>query len=73
MPYNTTRRRITPQVVGMVSCAPFRGATPKDRRELLEQICAGKLRKADELREAGALTHVEGETASRKGKKKSKG
>ena len=40
--------------------------------ELLERICAGKLRKADELREAGALAHAEGETASRKGKKKSK-
>ena len=40
--------------------------------ELLERICAGKLRKADELREAGALTHAEGDTASGKGKKKSK-
>jgi hypothetical protein len=41
--------------------------------ELLERICAGELRKADELREAGALAHAEGETASGKGKKKSKG
>ena len=41
--------------------------------ELLQRICAGKLRKADELREAGALAHAEGETASGKGKKKSKG
>ena len=40
--------------------------------DLLEQICAGKLHKADELREAGALAHAEGETASGKGKKKSK-
>ncbi len=41
--------------------------------DLLERICAGKLRKADELREAGALAHAEGETTSQKGKKKSKG
>ena len=41
--------------------------------DLLERICAGKLRKADELREAGALAHAEGEPASEKGKKKSKG
>ena len=41
--------------------------------DLLERICAGKLRKAEELREAGALAHAEGETASQKGKKKSKG
>ena len=40
--------------------------------ELLERICAGKLRKADELREAGALTHAEGEATSQKAKKKSK-
>ena len=31
--------------------------------ELLQRICAGKLRKADELREAGALAHPRGETA----------
>jgi hypothetical protein len=41
--------------------------------DLLERICAGKLRKADELRDAGALGHGEGEAASQKGKKKSKG
>ncbi len=41
--------------------------------DLLERICAGKLRKADELREAGALAHAEGEPTSQKGKKKSKG
>ena len=40
--------------------------------DLLERICAGKLRKVDELREAGALTHAGGE-AVQKGKKKSKG
>jgi hypothetical protein len=40
--------------------------------DLLERICAGKLRKADELREAGALAHVEGEATSQKDKKKSK-
>ncbi|MFZ3353178.1 MAG: type ISP restriction/modification enzyme [Xanthobacteraceae bacterium] len=41
--------------------------------DLLERICAGKLRKADELREAGALAHAEGEATAQKGKKKSKG
>ncbi len=41
--------------------------------DLLDRICAGKLRKADELRKAGALVHVEGEPTSQKGKKKSKG
>ena len=41
--------------------------------DLLERICAGKLRKADELREAGALAHAEGEPTSQTGKKKSKG
>ncbi len=40
--------------------------------DLLDRICAGKLREADELREAGALAHVAGE-AIQKGKKKSKG
>src|SRR6185295_12566161 len=40
--------------------------------DLLERICAGKLRKADELREAGALAHAEGESPSKKAKKKSK-
>lgn len=41
--------------------------------DLMERICAGKLRKADELREAGALAHAEGEPTPQKGKKKSKG
>jgi len=40
--------------------------------DLLERICAGNLRKVDELREAGALAYAEGETTSQKGKKKSK-
>ena len=40
--------------------------------DLLERICAGKLRKADELREAGALAHAQGEPTPQKGKKKSK-
>ena len=40
--------------------------------DLLERICAGKLWKAEELREAGALAHAEGEPPQ-KGKKKSKG
>lgn len=41
--------------------------------DLLERICAGKLRKAGELREAGALAHAEGEPTPQKAKKKSKG
>jgi hypothetical protein len=41
--------------------------------DLLERICAGKLRKADELRDAGALAPAEGEPTPEKGKKKSKG
>ena len=40
--------------------------------DLLERICAGKLRKSDELREAGALAHAEREPTPQKGKKKSK-
>jgi hypothetical protein len=40
--------------------------------DLLERICAGKLRKADELREAGALALAPGEPTAQKGKKKSK-
>jgi Type ISP C-terminal specificity domain len=41
--------------------------------DLLERICAGKLRKADELRDAGAFAHAEGEPTSQTDKKKSKG
>jgi hypothetical protein len=41
--------------------------------DLLERICSGKLRKADELREAVALAHAPGEPTPQKGKKKSKG
>jgi Type ISP C-terminal specificity domain/N-6 DNA Methylase len=41
--------------------------------DLLQRICAGDLRKADELRDSGALAHAEGEVKPRKGKKKSKG
>jgi hypothetical protein len=40
--------------------------------DLLERICAGKLRKADQLREAGALAHDEKKPAKQKGKSKSK-
>lgn len=40
--------------------------------DLLERICAGKLRKAEELREAGALAEAQGEPTPEKGKKKSK-
>jgi hypothetical protein len=40
--------------------------------ELLERICAGPLRKADELRDAGALTHDEQKPVKAKGKSKSK-
>lgn len=40
--------------------------------DLLERICAGPLRKADELREAGALTHNDQKAAKQKGKSKSK-
>ena len=40
--------------------------------DLLERICTGKLRKADELREAGALADAEGEPTSQNGKTKSK-
>jgi hypothetical protein len=40
--------------------------------DLLERICAGPLRKADELREAGALTHDEQKPVKPKGKSKSK-
>jgi hypothetical protein len=40
--------------------------------DLLERICAGPLRKADELREAGALAHDEQKPAKAKGKSKSK-
>ena len=40
--------------------------------DLLERICAGKLRKADELREAGALAHDDSKPAKQKGKSKSK-
>jgi hypothetical protein len=40
--------------------------------DLLEQICAGSLRTADELREAGALAHDEQAAVKSKGKGKSK-
>jgi hypothetical protein len=41
--------------------------------DLLERVCAGKLRKADELRAAGALAHADSQPASKKSKTKSKG
>jgi hypothetical protein len=41
--------------------------------DLLERICAGPLRTADELREAGALAVAEEGAVSAKGKKKKKG
>lgn len=40
--------------------------------DLLERICAGPLRKADELHEAGALTHDAQKVVKSKGKSKSK-
>ena len=40
--------------------------------DLLERICTGPLRTADELREAGALTHDEQKPVKPKGKSKSK-
>ncbi len=40
--------------------------------DLLERIYAGKLRNAEELREAGALALADGEPTPQKGKKKSK-
>jgi hypothetical protein len=40
--------------------------------DLLERICVGPLRKADELREAGALTHDAQKPVKPKGKSKSK-
>lgn len=40
--------------------------------DLLERICAGTLRKSDELRDAGALTHDEQKPVKAKGKSKSK-
>ena len=40
--------------------------------DLLERICAGPLRKAEELREAGALAHDEKKPITQKGKSKSK-
>jgi hypothetical protein len=40
--------------------------------DLLERICAGPLRKANELREAGALTHDEQKQPKQKRKSKSK-
>jgi hypothetical protein len=47
-------------------------ALEPQQADLLERICAGKLRKADELREAGALTDDKRESTAQKGKKKSK-
>jgi hypothetical protein len=40
--------------------------------DLLERICAGRLRSAEELREAGALTHTEEKPVAAKRKSKSK-
>jgi hypothetical protein len=40
--------------------------------DLLERICAGRLRSAEELREAGALTHAEDKPVVSKRKSKSK-
>ena len=40
--------------------------------DLLERICAGRLRSAEELRDAGALTHTEEKPAATKRKSKSK-
>jgi hypothetical protein len=40
--------------------------------DLLERICAGRLRSAEELREAGALTHAEDKPVASKRKSKSK-
>jgi hypothetical protein len=40
--------------------------------DLLERICAGLLRTADELRDVGALTQDEQKPAKQKGKSKSK-
>ncbi|MGH9808897.1 MAG: type ISP restriction/modification enzyme, partial [Terriglobia bacterium] len=40
--------------------------------DLLNRICAGQLRHADELRDAGALTHSEEKPTKQKGKSKSK-
>ena len=40
--------------------------------DLLERICAGRLRSADELRDAGALSHTEAKPAPTKRKSKSK-
>jgi hypothetical protein len=40
--------------------------------DLLERICAGPLRHADELRDAGVFAHEEKKAAPTKGKSKSK-
>jgi hypothetical protein len=47
------------------------GLEPR-QADLLERICAGPLRKADELREAGALTHDAQKPVKQKSKSKSK-
>ena len=52
---------------------PPRAVVKKGKTSKIAKTKENKLRKADELREAGALTRAEGETASGKGKKKSKG
>jgi hypothetical protein len=40
--------------------------------DLLERICAGRLRSAEELREAGALAHADEKLVAARGKSKSK-
>jgi hypothetical protein len=40
--------------------------------DLLDRICAGRLRSAEELRDAGALTHADEEPVAAKHKSKSK-
>jgi hypothetical protein len=40
--------------------------------DLLARICAGQLRNADELRDAGAFTHSDETPTKQKGKSKSK-
>jgi hypothetical protein len=47
-------------------------ALEPQQADLLDRICAGPLRKADELRDAGALTHDAQKPVKAKGKSKSK-
>jgi hypothetical protein len=62
----------TSDLIGLLHVLGRLIALEPKQADLLERICAGPLRKADELRDAGALTHDEQKPVKAKHKSKSK-